>query len=110
MPRKVLFFFFLFLSVGAILGYTLAPKHSSPDVLAVGSSRLVSLFTSSGEQKGSDDDITNSRKNAITRTVEAVSPAVVGITVTEVREYQDPFSNFFGDDPFFRQFFGNRSL
>jgi serine protease Do len=27
-----------------------------------------------------------------------------------VREYQDPLSNFFGDDPFFRQFFGNRSF
>jgi len=38
------------------------------------------------------------------------SPAVVGINVTEIREYryQDPFSQFFGNDPFFRQFFGDR--
>lgn len=50
-------------------------------------------------------DITDSRENAITRTVGDVSKAVVGISVTEVREYRDPFA----DDPFFRQFFGDRS-
>ncbi len=56
-----------------------------------------------------DDGITQSRQNAITRTVEIVSPAVVGINVTEIREYRDPLSNLFGNDPFFRQFFGNRN-
>ncbi len=50
-------------------------------------------------------NVTDSRENAITRTVSEVSKAVVGISVTEVREYRDPF----GDDPFFRQFFGDRS-
>lgn len=50
-------------------------------------------------------NITDSRENAITRTVKDVSAAVVGISVTEVREYRDPFA----DDPFFRQFFGDRS-
>ncbi|MGE5316095.1 MAG: S1C family serine protease [Acidobacteriota bacterium] len=55
------------------------------------------------------DDITLSRSNAITHTVGIVSPAVVGINVTEIREYQDPFTNLFGNDPFFRQFFGNRN-
>lgn len=50
-------------------------------------------------------NITDSRENAITRTVADVSKAVVGISVTEVREYRDPFA----DDPFFRQFFGDRS-
>jgi serine protease Do len=54
-------------------------------------------------------DVTKSRRNAITRTVAAVSPAVVGINVTEIQEYtyRDPFEDFF-NDPFFRQFFGNR--
>ncbi|MCC6864906.1 MAG: trypsin-like peptidase domain-containing protein [Ignavibacteria bacterium] len=51
------------------------------------------------------NDITDSRENAITRTVSEVSKAVVGISVTEVREYRDPFA----DDPFFKQFFGDRS-
>jgi serine protease Do len=55
------------------------------------------------------DDINRSRQNAITRTVDAVSAAVVGINVIEVREYRDPFANFFGSDPFFNQFFGNRN-
>lgn len=53
------------------------------------------------------DEINNSRRNIITETVQKVSPAIVGINVTEIRKYQDPFSSLF-DDPFFRQFFGNR--
>jgi serine protease Do len=53
------------------------------------------------------EEINNSRKNIITQTVENVSPAVVGINVIEIRQYRDPFSYFF-DDPFFRQFFGDR--
>lgn len=56
-----------------------------------------------------NDDISSSRQNAITRTVDAVSSSVVGINVTEVREYRDPFANFFGNDPFFNQFFGSRN-
>lgn len=50
--------------------------------------------------------ITDSRDNAITKTVRDISSAVVGINVTEMREYRDPFAN----DPFFRQFFGDRSF
>lgn len=59
-----------------------------------------------------DDQIATSRQNAITKTVEEVSPAVVGINVTEIREYQyqNPFSDFFGNDPFFRQFFGDQRI
>lgn len=53
------------------------------------------------------DEISRSRRNILTETVKNVSPAVVGINVTEIRQYQDPFSSFF-NDPFFRQFFGNR--
>ncbi len=34
-------------------------------------------------------------------------PAVVGISVTEIRHYVDPYSSFF-NDPFFKQFFGDR--
>lgn len=44
------------------------------------------------------------RANAITLVVAQVSPAVVGINVTEIREYRawSPW----GNDPFFSQFFG----
>jgi serine protease Do len=54
-----------------------------------------------------NDDISSSRQNIITRTVHDVSPAVVGISVIEIRQYRDPFSSFF-NDPFFRQYFGNQ--
>lgn len=59
------------------------------------------------EKSKVNDEITNSRRNILTETVKNVSPAVVGINVIQIRQYQDPFSSFF-DDPFFRQFFGNR--
>lgn len=45
--------------------------------------------------------IDDSRRNAITRAIEKVSPAVVGINVTEVREYREM-------DPFWRFFYGDR--
>ncbi|MCI0450561.1 MAG: trypsin-like peptidase domain-containing protein [Chlorobi bacterium] len=56
-----------------------------------------------------NQNITDGRENAITRTVNTVSSAVVGINVTEIREFKDPFGDMFGNDPFFRQFFGDRS-
>ena len=59
------------------------------------------------QKQQANDEITNSRQNIITETVKKVSPAVVGITVTEIRQYVDPYSYFF-NDPFFRQFFGNQ--
>lgn len=70
-------------------------------------SKNISL-TSLEQAKRFNDEITNSRENIITNTVQKVSPAIVGINVIEIRQYRDPFSSFF-DDPFFRQFFGNRS-
>lgn len=60
----------------------------------------------SQQNNRNNQDITSSRQNAITETVGKVSTAVVGINVTEMREYRDPF----GDDPFFKQFFGDRSF
>ena len=47
------------------------------------------------------------RRNAITRAVAAASPAVVGINVVELRQYRQVSP--WGDDPFFRQFFGDRT-
>ncbi|MCK5457097.1 MAG: trypsin-like peptidase domain-containing protein, partial [Melioribacteraceae bacterium] len=53
-------------------------------------------------------EITNSRNTIITKTVKNVSPAVVGITVKEVKQFA--YQNPFGDDPFFRRFFGDRAF
>ncbi len=70
---------------------------------------IIFAFVALSSAQNGNDDISTSRQNAITRTVDVVSPAVVGINVIEVREYRDPLANFFGNDPFFNQFFGNRN-
>ena len=51
-----------------------------------------------------NDEISNSRHNIITETVKNTTPAIVGINVTEIRQYRNPYSM----DPFFRQFFGDQ--
>ncbi len=56
-----------------------------------------------------DENISDSRQNAITETVKKVSPAVVGINVTEIQQYSSPFGNLF-NDPFWNQFFGNQGF
>ena len=58
--------------------------------------------------RSSGGDPTSSRRNAITKAVQEISPAVVGINVTAVQEQQ--VSPFAMDDPFFRQFFRNDPL
>ncbi len=50
------------------------------------------------------DELYQQRHNIITETVKKVSAAVVGINVTEIRQYHSPWSQ----DPFFRYFFGDR--
>jgi serine protease Do len=54
------------------------------------------------------DKLYGQRSNAITRVAAQVSPAVVGINVTEIREYRSwsPWST----DPFFNQFFGGNRV
>ncbi|MEJ2196468.1 MAG: trypsin-like peptidase domain-containing protein, partial [Ignavibacteriaceae bacterium] len=59
------------------------------------------------QNNNANEEISKSRRNIITETVKLVSPAVVGINVIEIQQYRDPYGSFF-DDPFFRQFFGDR--
>ena len=60
------------------------------------------------QQKAQNNNsIDDSRQTAITKTVQSVSPAIVGINVTEIQQYSSPFSSFF-NDPFFKQFFGDQ--
>jgi serine protease Do len=51
-----------------------------------------------------NDQVYQSKQTIITETVKNVSPAVVGINVTKVKKYRDPFTA----DPLFRYFFGDR--
>lgn len=77
-----------------------------------GDDKLYSEALRGGKDK-IENDISNSRRNAITNSVAKCSPAVVGINVTEVRKvaynngfggFSDPFG-MFGNDPMFQQFF-----
>jgi serine protease Do len=63
------------------------------------------LNTASFDKVQSNEQISQDRQTAVTRAIEKVSSAIVGINVEEVREIRDPFFN----DPFFRQFFGDMS-
>jgi serine protease Do len=99
--------------VGGIVGYQLGAPGTvdGPEI----TERPLAFLREAGhdthvaggeEQDATADQISQSRQNAITRTVARVSPAVVGINVIELRQYRrwSPW----GDDPFFRQFFGDR--
>lgn len=96
---------FIFIIVGLSGFFYLNSKIQTSEFLSSKNGNLT--LTSLQQAKQFNDEITNSRRNIITQTVEKVSPAIVGINVIEIRQYRDPFSSFF-DDPFFRQFFGNR--
>jgi len=96
--------------VGGVAGYKLAGTNvtAEPPVQdsrqSAGSVLPVSEEVTAQDVPG--DEITRSRQNAITRTVSLGSPAVVGINVIELRQYRR--WNPWGDDPFFRHFFGER--
>ncbi len=51
-----------------------------------------------------NSEITDARHTVITKTVAEISPAVVGINVTQIQQYRDIFSM----DPFWRYWFGDR--
>ncbi|OGU75763.1 MAG: 2-alkenal reductase [Ignavibacteria bacterium RIFCSPLOWO2_02_FULL_55_14] len=100
------------LMAGLGIGYALHPS----DTAAAGTEQVDGTFVEAATSRAvtetspqQQEDIAVSRRNAITRAVAAVSPSVVGINVTEIRQYRDPMSRFFGDDPLFRQFFGDRT-
>ncbi len=94
---------FVLISTGVFLLY----NNSSGTIPFIESGENDRLMTSQQMLANLNNNIDNSRRNIITETVKSVSPAVVGINVIEIRQFRDPFSSFF-DDPFFRQFFGNR--
>lgn len=71
---------------------------------SAGQPALTPVVETKTEPAASEDDIANSRRNAITRAVEKLKPAVVGINVTQIKEYV-PRSLY--DDSFFRFFFPN---
>ncbi len=91
--------------IGVVIFFIVQLGNQTP--LYVNGKGSYSLTAMQQKDQG-NSAITNSRNNIITETVKKVSPAVVGINVTEIRQYRNPFGSFF-DDPFFKQFFNNRS-
>jgi len=78
------------------------------DSVVLGKSKNLTVGSVKYQQSyNANEEISKSRRNIITETVKLVSPAVVGINVIEIQQYRDPYGSFF-DDPFFRQFFGDR--
>ncbi|MBS1518413.1 MAG: trypsin-like peptidase domain-containing protein [Bacteroidetes bacterium] len=99
MKAKIILAFFAVavLTTGVLVGkYFLSPGNNNS-----------SLNNAANSIQESNRNISETRETAITRAVRKVSPTIVGINVEEVREVQDPFS-MFDNDPFFKQFFGNR--
>lgn len=67
---------------------------------------IIFIFTNMYFSAYSQSSIDNSRKNAITNAIAKVSPAIVGINITEVVRTQSSLSRLFGNDPFFDFFRG----
>jgi serine protease Do len=100
------------LLAGGVIGYNIGrpPSGIAGREISYPGAPFTEARASSADSDQRDslsDAIGGSRRNAITKTVAAVSPAVVGINVTEVRQYR--YRSPWGDDPFFKQFFGDRT-
>lgn len=94
--------------IGYNIGHSASGRAEGKVTVAEGMPHAgtMNVLSVQGDRDSVNDVVSGSRRNAITRTVAQASPAVVGINVTEVRQirYRSPW----GDDQFFRQFFGDR--
>lgn len=106
--------YWLIILIAALSFQNCNSEPQKSDISSEKYSEQESVFTKSSStiENGNqiEDEINNSRQNAITRAVQRAKNAVVGINVVEVREvvYRSPFESFY-DDPFFRRYFGERS-
>jgi len=97
--------------MSAVFGYLYKTKVDEIDtvegsqILQAGDNDST-MITTAEYRSNITNDLNNNRSNMLTRTVSNVSPAVVGINVTEIQQVRvrSPFSF----DPFFEQFFGDR--
>ncbi len=108
MRKRTLVLFLIFslpLIGGVFLGYGLG-RHSDAPLLTPDPVFQVASYQSPDARDSVNSQVSTARQNAITRTVAAVSPAVVGINVIEEQVYR--YRSPWGDDPFFRHFFGDQ--
>jgi serine protease Do len=92
--------------VGIVAGIALYVNFSgvSDQSSPAEDSLIVKNLNAQPSVENANQDINSSRQNSITEAVKRLSPAVVGINVTEVREYQRN-SPFRTRDPVLREFF-----
>ncbi len=105
-PLLVIILFLLL--AGGLVGYAIGHSGKAPAGVGQGGSEAIqpaSYFE--GDQDSVNAVINRSRQNSITRAVAIASPAVVGINVIAVQQYRQ-YSPW--DDPFFRYFFGDRTV
>lgn len=96
--------------IGTFLGFSVGKfENNDENTQQVYSEANPATMLETSNKESLNTQIYNQRHNAITKAVAIASPAIVGINVIEIREYRDPWSRFFGDDPFFRHFFGDRT-
>ncbi len=88
----------------ATIVFSMVIKNGSSNSPTAFSSLLNPAASNYLQRQAVNGVATNERQNIITKTVAQVSPAVVGISVTEIRQYRDIYSM----DPFWRQFIGDR--
>lgn len=102
------------LLIGIGVGYSIKPSVGSParDAEQAFDKAFPASVQVQDKSNAEQDQVASTRRNAITRAIAKVSPATVGINVTEIHEQPgllnvDPyFRQFLGNDPFWRQFIG----
>jgi serine protease Do len=106
-PLLIIILFLLL--AGGLVGYTIG--HSAqPRPETIEHAGFEGVQTASyleGDRDSVNAAVNRSRQNTITRAVAMASPAVAGINVIELRQYRQ-YSPW--DDPFFRYFFGDRTV
>lgn len=85
-----------------LVAVLLITNFSFGKTITPNSSTLVQGDTT--KKQVANSEISDGRHTVITKTVAEVSPAVVGINVTQIQQYRDIFSM----DPFWRYWFGDR--
>lgn len=100
------------LAAGVVIGRGLGvqPRDAAPSPQVADAEFAAAFPAGYNDERQRDSvaaSVSSSRRNAITQAVGRASGAVVGINVVELRRYRQ--WSPWGDDPFFRQFFGDRT-
>ncbi len=99
---KLILLSFIILTLGLSLFNCSEDQEQSEETVAEIAAPLIPVNQLAEDIQMANEDITQSRQNAITRAVARVNPAVVGINVTQILRVQQ--RSFWDNDPFWRYF------